>query len=56
MTFPMPNQVNCLECDREGWSDEMGMKNGHYLCAKCLRPDIDFSPLDSWKTRNTQKS
>lgn len=43
MTFPMPTQIKCLECNRVGWSDEMGMRNGHYLCAKCMYPDLDLS-------------
>ena len=33
---PMPTIIKCFECEREGYSDEMGMKNGHYMCARCM--------------------
>lgn len=33
---PMPIIIKCIECDRPGYSDEMGMRNGHYMCARCM--------------------
>jgi len=34
---PIPTIIKCFECNREGYSDEMGMQNGFYMCARCLR-------------------
>ena len=35
--------VKCVECEKPGYSDEMNMYNGMYLCARCANPDLDFS-------------
>jgi formylmethanofuran dehydrogenase subunit E len=42
---PLPAQISCFECGRQGWSDEMGMQNEKYMCAICMYPDIDFSGI-----------
>lgn len=35
--------VKCVECEKPGYSDEMNMYNGMYLCARCANPHLDFS-------------
>jgi hypothetical protein len=39
--------VKCVECEKPGYSDEMNMYNGMYLCARCANPHLDFSRYDA---------
>ena len=32
--------VKCVECEKPGYSDEMNMYNGMYLCARCISRTI----------------
>jgi len=38
--------VNCLKCEKPGFSDEMAEVVGGYLCTRCSNPHIDFSKYD----------
>ena len=38
--------VNCLKCEKPGFSDEMAEVEGGYLCTRCSNPHIDFSKYD----------
>lgn len=39
--------VKCFECERPGYSDEMSRFALGYLCARCSRPEIDWSRYDA---------
>jgi len=39
--------VKCFECERPGYSDEMSRMAFGYLCARCSRPEIDWSRYDA---------
>lgn len=41
------HSVNCIECGKSGYSDEMTKTNGLYLCVRCANPHIDFSKYNS---------
>ena len=39
----MADYVDCFECERKGYTDEMRRISLGYLCARCSNPHIDFS-------------
>ncbi len=38
-----PRIVSCVICDKKGYSDEMGTRNGLRMCGKCIIQHINWN-------------